>query len=87
MLNDSYSASVGAFHPQTGDEKNLAIWDSGRSSEFADNPNDQLKKLLQKGSKETPTTFLNEYFSEALSWGDISFVMAFGGKGESVYCA
>ena len=79
MLNDSYSASVGLFHPQTGDEKNLAIWDYGPPSEYAENPNDQLRKLLQQGSNETQTTFLDEYFSEALSWGDISFVMAFGG--------
>ena len=33
--------------------------------EYAENPNDQLKKLLQQGSNETQTTF-DEYFLKAV---------------------
>jgi class 3 adenylate cyclase len=86
VLNDSYSSSVGLFHPQTGDEMNLAIWESGQEADNTDHPNAQLNALLKAGPDQKSTGFLDEYFAEALEWGDISFVMAFDEAGYRAYC-
>ena len=86
VLNDSYSSSVGLFHPQTGDEMNLAIWESGQAEANTDHPSAQLRRLLKAGPDEVPADFLDEYFAEALEWGDVSFVMAFDEAGHRAYC-
>jgi class 3 adenylate cyclase len=86
VLNDSYSSSVGLFHPQTGDEMNLAIWESGQAEANTDHPSAQLRRLLKAGPDEVPADFLDEYFAEALEWGDVSFVMAFDEAGYRAYC-
>ncbi|NCF45670.1 MAG: hypothetical protein GWP70_12765, partial [Proteobacteria bacterium] len=91
VLNDSYNASVGRFHPQTGDEMNLQIWEADPfadpSAGTADDPNARLQALLRAADGElVATDFMDAYFAEALEWGDISFVMAFNAEGQGVYC-
>lgn len=91
VLNDSYNASVGRFHPQTGDEMNLQIWEADPfadpSAGEGDDPNAQLQAVLRAPDGElVATDFLDAYFAEALEWGDISFVMAFNAQGQGVYC-
>ena len=91
VLNDSYNASVGRFHPQTGDEMKLQIWEAGPladpSAGKTDDPNARLQVLLRAADGElVATDFMDAYFAEALEWGDISFVMAFNAEGQGVYC-
>ena len=83
VLNDSFNNSVGFFHPQSGDPEKTTIWSES-------NPDNELvlSDFFDAGAAAGELeTYLDQYFEEALAWGELSFVMAFDREGVPIHCS
>ena len=85
VLNDSFSSSIGTFHPQSGEIEKARIWNESLVEVGGEEID--LIALVNDGNSEAIETALDSYFAEAFEWGDLSFVMVFGRDGESLGCS
>ena len=78
VLNDTFSTSLGLFHPQSGDPEKSAIW----SDEVTvDGEAFDLRVALSTNSDQNDFADFLDVFEEAFIWGELSFVMIFDDEG------
>ncbi|MDG2460766.1 MAG: adenylate/guanylate cyclase domain-containing protein [Luminiphilus sp.] len=84
VLNDTFSSSLGLFHPQSGDPDKAALWAEAVDidGKFFDLPVAVTTVL----GRETIADSLDVLLEEAFIWGELSFAMVFDEKGNSLYC-
>ncbi|MEK9990397.1 MAG: hypothetical protein VW642_11750, partial [Halieaceae bacterium] len=84
VLNDTFSSSLGLFHPQSGDPAKAAIW--AEEVDIDGELFDLTANAASEVERETIGDFLDIFFEEAFGWGELSFAMVFDEKGRSLYC-
>lgn len=84
VLNDTFSSSLGLFHPQSGDPDKAALWAEAVDidGEFFDLP----VAVTTESGRETVADSLDLLLEEAFVWGELSFAMVFDEKGYLLYC-
>ena len=84
VLNDTFSSSLGLFHPQSGDPYKAALWAEAVDidGEFFDLP----VAVTTESGRETVADSLDLLLEEAFVWGELSFAMVFDEKGYLLYC-
>ena len=84
VLNDTFSSSLGLFHPQSGDPDKAALWAEAVDidGEFFDLP----VAVTTESGRETVADSLDLLLEEAFVWGELSFAMVFDEKGYLRYC-
>ncbi|MDA0762571.1 MAG: hypothetical protein O2949_13135, partial [Proteobacteria bacterium] len=84
VLNDTFSSSLGLFHPQSGDPAKSALWTEAVDidGELFELPSAVTTEL----GKETIPASMDIFLEEAFVWGELSFAMVFDEKGNRLYC-
>jgi class 3 adenylate cyclase len=84
VLNDTFSSSLGLFHPQSGDPVKSALWTQAVEidGELFELPSAVTTDL----GKESISASMDIFLEEAFVWGELSFAMVFDEKGNRLYC-
>lgn len=84
VLNDTFSSSLGLFHPQSGDPEKTAIW--SEEVDIDEGSFDLIASIAGGSDQEQIANALDVFLEEAFIWGELSFAMVFDEKGNRLYC-